>query len=362
VKAGRTAILGGGAVALLSGIGFALLAIPAGPDRAVSAWFAAAIVCSAVPVGCVPLLFLNHLIGQEVALPRVLEAACRLLPLTFLTLLPGLFQLEAIYPWTTADFTPAGALQAFWLTEWAFIVRTVIYFTLWFGLAEILIRSDKAVGPTHKRPALGAVGLLVHAVATSFAAVDWMMTRSPEFSSGAFGLVYAAHQIAAALAFGILADHLTSPKREPVRAARGMLLAGTLVWAYLAYIEYLTVWSNDLPHLIRWFLDRSDGPWPPLRSIAGGLAAGGIVLALVAGLGRPRPLLAVAAVLLLAAQVAEGLWLALPAPDGPPFVLTLTAVGTIAGSMTALFAVLHARRPEPGRPAPVDRKDHEAGR
>ncbi|MFC7331663.1 hypothetical protein [Rhodocista pekingensis] len=326
------------------------LALGGDADAAVAAWHAAVVVWSAIPVGCVLLLLLNHLIGRAVVLPAVLEAGCRTLWLLAVAMLPGLLALDRIYPWTAADFVPSGPLQSWWLTGPAFLLRTALYFAVWIALSEAMIREDRSVGPRHKRPGLAAAGLVLHSIIASFAAVDWIMTLTPDHASAAFGIVYAAHQAAAALAFGVLADHLVSREREPEATARGLLIAGALAWGYIAFFEYLTVWTGDLPHLAVWFLERQGGVWPSLRWLAGLLTLAGVALALAAPLGRARRWLPAAAGLLLAAQIAEAFWLVLPAAKAGPALSAAFAL-TVGGLWSALFFRVLARRPEhrPGR-------------
>jgi hypothetical protein len=71
----------------------------------------------------------------------------------------------------------------FWL------IRSVIYFVVWGGLAWFLfsnsVRQD-ADGERHwsRRLQRGApVGLILYALTSTFAAVDWMMSLNPEWFS-----------------------------------------------------------------------------------------------------------------------------------------------------------------------------------
>jgi len=40
-----------------------------------------------------------------------------------------------------------------------------------------------------------------------------------------------------------------------------LLLTFTMLWAYLAFAQFLVVWSGDLPHEISWYLHRISDGW-----------------------------------------------------------------------------------------------------
>ena len=40
-----------------------------------------------------------------------------------------------------------------------------------------------------------------------------------------------------------------------------LLLAFTMLWAYMAFSQLLVIWSGDLPHEISWYLHRIAGGW-----------------------------------------------------------------------------------------------------
>ena len=40
-----------------------------------------------------------------------------------------------------------------------------------------------------------------------------------------------------------------------------LLIAGVLLWAYLAFMQFLIIWEEDIPAEIGWYLKRLDGGW-----------------------------------------------------------------------------------------------------
>jgi len=342
-------------IALAAGAGLLVLAALAlwqGAETVLRAWYVAVVTWSAVPVGCLALLILNHMLGREVFLGRVLEAGCRALLPTAAGFLPVLILPGAVFPWTEAGFQPHSPLQEIWLGHAAFALRTAVYFSVWITVAELLIREERVVGLGHKRRGVAVAGALAYALTTSFAGVDWYMLLDPGYSSASYGFLISAHQVAAALGFAVLTDSLLvhRPEQEPV--ARSLLIGGALVWAFFAYMEYLTIWSANVPELARWYLERADALWVSLRWVVAGLLAAGIALALAAGLLPARLPVRLAALCILLSQVAEALWQLLPAMAAAGTTLLLVYALALLVAGAGLLAVFLAALAGRARAAP----------
>ncbi len=319
-------------------------------DTVLRAWFVAVATWTAIPVGCLALLVVNHLLGREVFLPRVLEAGCRMLWPAAAAFLPVLLWPSAVFPWMEPGFTSHGPLQAAWLDPAGFALRTAIYFAAWIAAAAVLIREDRVLHAGGKRRGVAVVAGIVWLATASFAGVDWVMSLDPAFSSSSFGLMIAAHQMAAGLAFAVLADSLLLRDPAPQAVARGLLVGGALVWAFFAYMEFLTVWSGNVPALQDWYVERAGGAWPSLRALAAGLLALGVAAALAVPLGPGGSgllLLRCGAALILLSQFVEAVWLLLPAmaPDGGAALLLHAMAQLIVGGVfLAVFQAALARR------------------
>ncbi|HEV6965295.1 MAG TPA: hypothetical protein VK305_07760, partial [Roseateles sp.] len=121
--------------------------------------------------------------------------------------------------------------------------------------------------------------------------------------------------------------------RPPLgRDLGNLLLMWLMTWAYVAFMEFLIIWAENLPAEIAWYRPRLVGGGA-VASLA--LAAGQFALPLLALLqrpvkDRPRRLMAIAA-LLLATQLLNCAWLVLPSLPVPVLpaglLLPLLAVG-----------------------------------
>lgn len=242
--------------------------------------------------------------------------AARLLPLVAVLFLPILAGVGKVYPWA-AD--PGRYLNVpFW------IARSIAWLAIWALLAAAFLRADRASvdpanGGSPGARRVAAMGLIVYALTVSLAAVDWIASLTPTWYSSSFGLVVGTGQMLAGAAFGIaMAAFFARPAAdEPTRLRfhdlGNLLLMYVLTWAYLAYTQFLIIWSENLPREIHWYVPRVQTGWAWLGIF---LIAFHFFLPLLILLSRsakraPCVLGAIAAGL-LAAHLAEAFWLVVP--------------------------------------------------
>jgi len=242
-----------------------------------------------IAVGSLALLMLQHLTGGGwgMVIRRVLEASTRTLPLMFVLFLPILVGLHSLYEWTHPDVVAAHpALQEkvrLYLNPAFFSVRALLIFAIWILLAFLLnkwsLQQDRSADRrlTKKMQVLSGPGMVLFIITVTVAAIDWVMSLDPEWSSTIFGLLFVAAWALSALAFTVAALAWLT-KREPMSHVVAalhfhdlgkLLLALVMLWAYFAYSQFLIIWSGNLPEEIVWYLPRTHGVW------------GGIALAVV---------------------------------------------------------------------------------
>jgi hypothetical protein len=92
------------------------------------------------------------------------------------------------------------------------------------------------------------------------------------------------------------------------------MLAFTLLWVYMAFSQYLIIWSGNLVEEIPYYLRRTQGGW---WYVTAALALLGFVLPFLLLLSRDvkrRPgWLALVAVLVMAARILDLFWQVMPA-------------------------------------------------
>ncbi|MBN1991113.1 MAG: hypothetical protein JW953_00300 [Anaerolineae bacterium] len=231
-------------------------------------------------LGCLMGVMLHHLVGGKwsFVIRRFFEAGAGTLPLLALLFIPLLFGLPALYPWTHANEVAHSALlqhKAGYLNVPFFIGRAALYFIIWFGLAYLLNRwsrrQDDTGDPGLKKRMvnLSPPGLILLVLTATFAAFDWMMSLEPEWFSSIYGVLFISGQALAAIAFALIMLKLFEQYRPLADWASvgvyndlgNFLLAFVSFWAYIAFSQYLIIWSGNLPEEITWYITRTQGGW-----------------------------------------------------------------------------------------------------
>ncbi|WP_445178682.1 hypothetical protein [Pseudomonas sp. McL0111] len=286
---------------------------------------AAAINASNIALGCLLLGLLTPLINgrwQTLLAPGSRLGRSALLLLVPM-LLPVLLTLKWIYPWMQAD---TSGFRGLWLSPWFFVLRTLLYEGIALLLQRWTLRRERC-----------APGLIVYALLASLAAVDWLMSLQAEFISSLFGLLLIARQLLAALAFAGLCVLCWNVVPLPVaqrQVLRGLLVSALAFWAYVHFMQYLIIWSVNLQHETRWYLQRENGGW----GVLSGLLIGGQLLCLF-GLAAPwgtrRGILVGGCVAILLLGMLESIWFSLPSIF-PEFSIGAAAIALLCQGVYAL--------------------------
>ena len=246
-----------------------------------------------VSVGSLAWLCLGHMTGGAWALTsrRLFEAATRCLPLCAVLFIPVVVSLfvhdhghaagghsVSVYEWSDPAIVAGDvALQhkKTYLNVPFFVVRAVIYFAVWFGLALILGRwsaaQDRSADPRLRRKMqdISGPGILLFGLTVSFAAIDWGMSLEPHWFSTIYGLIIMAGWGLSALAF-MIAVATWLGAREPMAHAYQplhfhdwgkLLLALVMLYAYFSFSQFLITWAGNLPEEIPFYLRRLRGGW-----------------------------------------------------------------------------------------------------
>ncbi len=285
-----------------------------------------------IAVGCLGLAMLNQLTGGLWGLVprRFHEAAARTLPTMAVLFVPVLLGLGSLYVWARPEVVAADQIlqsKTPYLNVPFFLARAVLYFAVWSGLALLVSRwssgLDAEADPTRagRLRGVSGVGLVALSGTTTFAAIDWGMSLAPHWFSTMYGVLFIVGWTLSALSFTIvLMAHLSRewPMNEALRPGTvhdlgKLLLAFTMLWAYVNFSQFLIVWSGNISEETPFYVQRLHGGW--------GVIAVVLLLfhfALPFALLLSRPLkrnarsLAVVAGLMLVMQLVDLYWLVGP--------------------------------------------------
>jgi hypothetical protein len=282
-----------------------------------------------IAVGCLGLAMLNQLTGGLWGLVprRFHEAAARTLPAMAVLFVPVLLGLSSLYVWARPEVVAADELiqsKTAFLNVPFFVARAALYFVVWSGLALLVSRwstqqdAQADPGRAGRLRGVSGVGLVALSGTTTFAAIDWGMSLAPHWFSTMYGVLFIVGWTLSALSFTIvLMARLSreSPLSEALQPGTvhdlgKLLLAFTMLWAYVNFSQFLIVWSGNTSEETPFYVQRLHGGW--------GVIAVVLLLfhfALPFALLLSRPLkrnagsLAVVAGLMLVMQLVDLYWL-----------------------------------------------------
>jgi len=327
------------------------------------AWLAAAIFALGLPLGALTILMVYGLTGgrwgDTVRQPlRIMTAT---LPLALLFFVPVLIRLDLVFPWAGAE---AAALpltvheKVAYLNVPFFLLRFACCVAIWLVLTWIVLgATEKPANSNGGNGKKFALGLILHALAVSVFAIDWMLSLEPEFTSTIYALCEASAEVVGAFALAIL---VLSARRsveilpggdEDVAVGEdlaNMQFGFMLTWIYLAFMQWIVVWGGDLPDEIHWYILRTVGRWQYLLYLLIALQVVAFVGLLRRSLKRSHAGLVWLAAITLAAHFVDVFWrIRPPLFGGGPLALWRDAAAWIGvgGLWLALFLFL-LRRPD----------------
>jgi hypothetical protein len=294
-------------------------------------YLAAAIGWTSIPIGCIPILMMLALIGGawRGELADVVTVAARTMPVAALLFVPVLIGVAFIFPWAQPGWEADTAFRAVYLSRWFFIVRAIAYFAIWIWLAFQVRRIDRP------HAAAASAGLILYGITASLAGVDWAMSLDLHFSSTTYGLIFLTHQMMAGLTFAAAVRMLAIPPAAKLIATGGLLVSMILLWGYLHAMQYIVVWSGDLPRDIDWYVRRASHGWGIalwLMFLFQGFLP--LLLLMLSPWRRLPVRVGIISVVMFGAGFLESFWLTVPdfplAASGPVIAIVLAIVMTAA--------------------------------
>src|SRR4051794_27042663 len=131
---------------LLAGAGGALCAVAwyVSPARFLQSYLVAFLFWTGISTACLAVVMLHQLVGGiwGYTVRRPAEAGAMTVPLMALLFVPIALGMRYLYPWANPSHAADPAIRAKidYLNVGFFLVRAVIYFVLWSGLALLLNR------------------------------------------------------------------------------------------------------------------------------------------------------------------------------------------------------------------------------
>jgi hypothetical protein len=286
-------------IGLVSSVVVAVLAVAdRSIDHVLRAWLLGLMVTFGFAVGGLALLMVQYVSGGKwgLLLRRPLEAMSRTLPLIFAYWIVIAFSLKKLYLWASPAMVDDGVkrglispeqLEAInhainfkhpMLNPIAFVLVSVLCFAIWgfytWKLNSMGLERDATSPATtpewiKRFENISGPGIVVYAITMTAAVIYWVMSLDPTWYSSVYGLLFLVGQGYAVLALGIIVS-VSLSRGEPFRTILRtteqhdlgkFLFAFVMLNIYLAFSQFLIIWSGNLPEEIPWYLDRFNGGW-----------------------------------------------------------------------------------------------------
>jgi hypothetical protein len=279
---------------VFSAIAAALAVADHSQDHLLRGWLLGLVLTFGFSVGGLALLMVQYLSGGKwgLLLRRPLEAMSRTLPLVFLYWVVIALSLKKLYLWAAVDDVSA-ALKSGWINEaqahaiefkrpllnpTAFIAVSLLCFAIWglytWRLNVLGLQRDAASPATtpewiKRFENISGHGVLVYSITMSAAAIYWVMSLDPTWYSSVYGLLFLVGQAYSVLALSIIVV-VSLSKAEPFHTVLRQTeqhdlgkftFAFVMLNIYLAFSQFLIIWSGNLPEEIPWYQDRFMGGW-----------------------------------------------------------------------------------------------------
>lgn len=371
-------LTGIGAVLGVTGLG-AAIAFAGGTAQFYFSWLVAYLYFLSIALGALffVLVLAVTRAAWGVALRRVVENVMATLPVFALLFVPIWLGRHELYEWTRPEEVAKNPIlqgKSPFLNEGFWFLRAIFYFTAWSALATYFsTQSQKQDHNGDERISarlrgLAPVGIVLFALTSTFASIDWMMSLEPEWYSTMIGVYFFSGATVAIFAFTLLLVHFAYAQgalRGVVTIEHlhdvGKLLFGFIVfWTYIAFSQYFLIWYANIPEETIYYMKRQVGSW---QSVGMLLAVGHFFIPffflMPRAVKRRSGLLIVAAVWVLLMHFLDLHWCVMPVlhPDGfrlrPTDVAAFCAVGGIflaalgwVSSRRALVPLRDPRLPE----------------
>jgi hypothetical protein len=356
----------GAACALLGAVACAILGA-GNPKQFFFSWLVSFLFFLSMALGALFFVLIHYATqgGWGIVVRRIGETVFATIPVMAALFVPLLLGLHDLYSWSVPGAADHDALLRWkepYLNVSFFLIRAALYFGCWSFIALLYYRGsrgqdatgDPAVSVRLRRFAGPAI--IVLALTTAFASVDWIMSLTPHWSSTIFGVYFFAGSfvgffallsvVAVAMRRAGLLDTVISA--EHLHDIGKLLFAFMVFWTYIAFCQFFLIWYANLPEETIWYKARMEGSWMTVSLF---LMAGHFVVPFFYLMGRPvkrnGATLAIGGAWLLVMHFVDLYWQVMPTlhPEGfRPSLLDVAALVAVGGCFVAAASWLMRRQ------------------
>lgn len=221
--------------------------------------------------------------GWGTAIRRIPEAITSVLPIAGIGALLLYWGIHSLYEWSHYAVVSKDSILAekqVWLNEFFFMLRLVVYFTIWIWITIKIVNNsrkqdyDDNIIYTKNNVRNSAIFLVVGAITFSLASFDLLMSLQPHWYSTVFGLLSISGMITSTLAVvTIILVFLRNNGYKLIITKDHMVTMGTLMmsfslfWVYMWVSQHMLIWYANIPEETSYYTFRHFGGWGSLSFV-----------------------------------------------------------------------------------------------
>jgi len=356
----------GGAIAVL-GIAACAILGPGNPKQFFFSWLVSFLFFLTLAVGGLFFVLIQYASQGSwgIVVRRIGETIFATMPVLAVLFVPVIFGMHDLFSWSVpgaADHDTLLQWKSPFLNVRFFLIRAAIYFFCWSAIALVYYmrsRGQDATGDLAVSARLrrwSGPALIVLALTSTFASIDWIVSLTPRWYSTMFGVYFFAGSFIGFIALmsvlvpgmrraGLLETVITA---EHLHDIGKFLFAFMCFWAYIAFSQFLLIWYGNLPEEAVWFRARITASWKMVSIL---LMAGHFGVPFLYLMGRTVKrhawTLALGGAWLLAMHFVDVYWQVMPTlhPEGVRVsLLDFAAFAAVGGCFVAAVGWLMRRQ------------------
>ena len=218
--------------------------------------------------------------GWDAAIKRVPEVVSTFLPIAAIGGLVLILGIHPLYEWSHEAVVANDKIllqKRPWLNETFFIIRLLIYFIIWIGFSQRIVRNSLLqdrqadLDLTQKNVKNSVLFIVFGGISLIFASIDLLMSLQPHWYSTVFPLIILSGLLVSGIAvvtiFVIILrkagfDHVFT--REHLATLGSLLMSFSVFWVYMWVSQHLLIWYSNLPEETSYYIFRHFGGWGSL--------------------------------------------------------------------------------------------------
>ncbi|PTX63853.1 quinol:cytochrome c oxidoreductase quinone-binding subunit 2 [Kordia periserrulae] len=229
-----------------------------------------------------------------------------------------------------------------WLNTTAFLVRAIIYSTIWIVYSilsrRFSVKQDNSNDNSNfkKNFRLAAVFLVLFLISESMMSWDWIMSFDHHWFSTLFGwYVFASMFVSGITVIALITIYLKSRgyleyvNDSHLHDLAKFMFGISIFWTYLWFSQFMLIWYSNIPEEVTYFITRIDDYTLPFFGMLGLNLIFPLLILMNSDFKRLNWIIVIAGIVILFGHYLDVFNMVMPATVGAQWSLGLAEVGAI---------------------------------